>query len=249
MPKKQPARTTAGVISKEGNVVIEAPNMETAQFDIYGIGPYVQNKFSEKAKKQMLDAQTSSAAKSRRNKEPRDLDADYEGAIHQNEMGIAGIPAPAFRSALISACRVAGFQMTKAKLSVFVDADFYDEDDGTPLVLIEGQHERHLGHVRLESGVASIAVRPMWKHWAASPIITWDADQFSKQDMANLLERAGRQVGIGEGRPDSRKSHGMGWGQFTLEKPEGWKAPKKQAGAKKRATTKKKTTTTRKRKK
>jgi len=35
--------------------------------------------------------------------------------------------------------------------------------------------------------------------------------------LTNLLARAGLQVGIGEGRPDSKNSAGMGWGLFQIE--------------------------------
>ena len=37
------------------------------------------------------------------------------------------------------------------------------------------------------------------------------------QDVTNLLMRVGQQVGIGEGRPDSKNSAGMGWGTFNVE--------------------------------
>lgn len=176
----------------------------------------MQHKFSQKVKNQMLEAQTSSAGKKRGKKSPRDVDEDYNGCFHLSDRGESGIPAPAFRSAMISACRVAGFQMTRAKLSVFVLPDFYDIDDGTPLVRFEGEPVRHTASVRLETGVASIAIRPMWKEWKATLNVRFDGDQFSQTDVANLLLRAGMQVGIGEGRPDSKKSHGMGWGTFKI---------------------------------
>jgi len=35
--------------------------------------------------------------------------------------------------------------------------------------------------------------------------------------VTNLLSRVGMQVGIGEGRPFSKNSAGMGWGTFELE--------------------------------
>ena len=199
--------------------IIAAPNLQAGLFHIYGTAPYVQNKFSGTKRKQMLAAQMSTKATSRKAKDPRDPDADYLGAQHLTKDGKHGIPAPAFRAAMISACRVAGFQMTKAKLSVFVIADDLDFDDGTPLVFINGVPEMHEAAVRLESGVASIAFRPMWREWSADVKIQWDGDQFSQQDVVNLLERAGNQVGIGEGRHDSRKSIGMGWGTFTLIQP------------------------------
>jgi hypothetical protein len=46
--------------------------------------------------------------------------------------------------------------------------------------------------------------------------VSFDADQFALGDIGNLLVRVGMQVGIGEGRPDSKKSAGMGWGLFEV---------------------------------
>lgn len=205
---------TKKVISQ--SVVIKEPDIRWSKFHVRGTAPYVQHKFSEKAKRQMLDAQMSSQAAKKGKKEPRDIESDYQGAFHRTSDGKCGIPCPAFRAAMISACRVAGFQMTKAKLSVFIEADAYDSDDGTPLVIISGEPEMHMSHVRLESGVASISVRPMWRIWSCDLVVKYDGDQFTEQDVANLLERAGQQVGVGEGRPDSKKSIGMGWGTFTI---------------------------------
>ena len=197
------------------NLVISPPNLKTIEVPIQGTAPLVQHKFSKKAQEQMLQAQQATAKKTK--KEPRDIQADFEEASHRTPDGRYGIPAPAFRSAMISACRIAGFQMTKAKLSVFVEPDEFS-DEGTPLVLLDGnpEPEMHKAAVRLESGVASIAIRPMWKKWAAKVKITFDGDQFSPNDVINLLHRAGLQVGVGEGRPDSKKSHGMGWGTFSI---------------------------------
>jgi hypothetical protein len=108
--------------------------------------------------------------------------------------------------------------MTRAKLSLFVVADGFDKLDGTPLVKITKGKPHYVEHaVRNESGVADIRPRPMWDEgWEAEVRLTWDADQFSTIDVANLLMRVGLQVGIGEGRPDSKNSAGMGWGTFVL---------------------------------
>jgi hypothetical protein len=119
---------------------------------------------------------------------------------------------------MISACRLVGFAMTLAKLSIFIEADGYDKDEGTPLVRItEGEPKRLEMAVRLATGVSDISVRPMWEEWGALLRIRYDADQFSLQDVTNLLMRVGMQVGICEGRPDSKKSAGMGWGIFQIE--------------------------------
>ena len=213
--------------SESKHVVIAPPNLQRLAFMIYGTAPYVQHKFSTKTENMMLEAQMASKGTKRGAKNARDPEADFLGATHRTEAGGYGIPAGAIRSACISACKVAGFQMTKAKLSVFIETDEYD-DKGTPLVPINGIPEISKEHVRLASGVASIAIRPMWREWSASVNVRWDGDQFTESDIANLLERAGQQVGIGEGRPDSKQSHGMGWGTFTLMETKRWQ-PKKSA--------------------
>lgn len=204
-------------MGKETQVIIAAPKITTVVIGIIGTAPYVQHKFSQKARNQMLQKQIAGlAGKGKKQREGRDIEQDYKDAMHLDSKGRHGIPAPAFRSAMISACRLVGFQMTKAKLSVFVTPDCFDADDGTPLVLIEGTPRLHEGYVRLETGVASVSLRPMWESWTANVRVSFDEDQFTVTDVYNLMARAGLQVGVGEGRPDSKKSNGMGWGTFAI---------------------------------
>ena len=220
MPNQWPTRKEMTEKAKGKTITITPLNFAESIFDVEGTAPYVQHKFSEKARKKMLaDQQILGGAKGKK-REPRNIEEEYRNAIHVGEDGSYGIPCSAFRSAMIDACRAAGFVMTKAKMSVFCLQDVLDEDEGVPLVRIHGEPEMNESAVRLDSGVASIAIRPMWKEWTAAVRLSWDADQFSMDDVANLLERAGAQVGIGEGRPFSPKSHGMGWGTFRIKRPE-----------------------------
>jgi len=39
----------------------------------------------------------------------------------------------------------------------------------------------------------------------------------TEEDVVNLIARVGMQVGIGEGRPDSKASAGLGFGLFEIE--------------------------------
>lgn len=199
------------------SLAISPPRFETALFNIVGTSPYVQARFSEKAKNAMkAKMMAGSKAKKGIKREPRDFDDDYEGAKHLMTNGEYGIPASSFRSAAISACRVVGFKMTVAKLSVFVEADGFDRKDGTPLVRIFGEPERCEMMVRNATGVADIRIRPMWRKWSCDLRISYDLDQFNVDDVSNLLMRVGMQVGIGEGRPDSKSSNGLGFGLFTF---------------------------------
>jgi hypothetical protein len=153
----------------------------------------------------------------RKAKEPRNYPKEFINAQHISTEGWNGIPASSFRNAMISACRVAGFKMTIAKLSVFVDGDGFDQDDLMPLVKINGTPTMLHSHVRNATGVIDIRTRAQFWPWSAVVRIKYDADQFSAVDCANLMMRVGAQVGIGEGRPDGRSGAGMGWGLFQIE--------------------------------
>lgn len=203
--------------TKQRMVTIAPPNLKVAIFEIEGSAPYVQSRFSAKAMKEMADkmAAGSTAAKGKK-RPPRDFEADYQGAHHFSTEGWIGIPASCFRNALISACRLVGFKMTLGKLSVFVLADGFDKIDGIPLVKIQGTPRKHIMPARNDNGSMDLRVRPMWEKWGAKVRVRYDADQFTIEDVTNLMSRVGLQVGIGEGRPDSRMSAGIGWGTFDL---------------------------------
>jgi hypothetical protein len=200
-------------------VTITPLNMAAVEVRIVGASPYMQAKFSGKARQAMVAKQTAGSTSAKGVKRaPRDFDADFQGAMHRAAEGWIGIPASAFRNACIDACRVAGFQMTRAKMSIFFEAHGFDGDDGTPLVRLDAaEPERTEMAVRNETGVVDIRVRPMWRTWAVNLRLVFDADQFTAADALNLLTRAGAQVGIGEGRPFSKKSAGMGFGLFAVE--------------------------------
>jgi hypothetical protein len=200
-------------------LVIAAPNLKVAQFTIRGTAPLVLNAFSEKARNMMKTKQEAgSTAKKGRQREAKDFQACFEGAKHVSDDGWLGFAASGIRAAMVSACRIVGFKMTLAKLSLFVLADGYDRVDGTALVRITKGTPIYVEHpTRNETGVCDIRPRPMWKQgWEAILRIQFDADQFKLEDVANLLMRVGTQVGIGEGRADSKKSCGMGWGFFEI---------------------------------
>ncbi len=107
--------------------------------------------------------------------------------------------------------------MTLAKLSVFVVADGTDKlEPQIPLIRIYGKAVKQEDMARVETGQPYVTVRAAYHDWSAKVQIRWDADQFSIQDVSNLLMRVGQQVGLCEGRYDSKNSAGLGWGCFEL---------------------------------
>lgn len=219
--KPEAEKVEGFVLTKEkqsDRVVISPPNFKRVSFTIEGVEPLVQNKFSKKAQEQIEATQRAGSTARKGNKrEAKDFEGNYKQAQHISADGWSGIPASSFRAGMVSACRTVNFKMTLAKLSIFVIADGVEED-GTPLVKItKGEPKMVIHPVRNDSGVIDLRARAMFDPgWRAKVMVEFDGDQFTPTDVANLIARMGLQVGLGEGRPDSKDSVGMGWGRFII---------------------------------
>jgi hypothetical protein len=201
-------------------VTIKPPNFGFAEFQIRGTAPLVIHRFSAKTKEEMrLKMETGKAASNKKNREPKKSEDTFNEARYRAKAGWDGFQASSIRNAMISACRLIGFKMTLAKLSVFVEADGWDaKEPQIPLIRILGEPIMQEDMARVETGQPYVTIRPAYHKWGAKIRIKWDADQFTLSDITNLLARVGQQVGIGEGRPDSKNSAGMGWGLFDIQK-------------------------------
>jgi len=215
------AKSNEKVKEQVKELFIPKPKFRVIPFKIVGVAPLVGNKFSTKALATMKEAmEAGGQGKSSRKREPKDFKAAYNESIHWSEQGWAGHPCAAFRNAMISACRTCGVVMTRAKLSAFVEEDGFDRDDGTPLIEIKTKKPKYAEHfVSNATGVCDLRPRPMWDAgWTATIRIRFDEEMLSPESVGNLLLRAGLQVGVGAGRPDSKNSNGMGWGLFEIAK-------------------------------
>ena len=199
-------------------IAITEPDFQVLHIHIQGETPLVMNRFSAKAQEEMKAKQEAgSTSSSKKVREAKDFTALFEGAKHVSTEGWEGIHAAAFRNGAISACRAVGFKMTHAKLAFMVLADGLDRVDGAPLVkLTEGVAEEWIAPTRNATGVIDLRCRPMYKTWAATLRIRYDAGMLTATDVTNLIARVGMQVGIGEGRPDSKMSAGLGYGLFEI---------------------------------
>ncbi len=206
-------------LGSEQTVTIKAPNLRQATFGITGIAPLVVHRFSSKTKDEMKQKmETGKAASSKKNREAKATDDLYNDARYTSKQGWDGFNASAIRNAMISACRLVGFKMVLAKLSIFVEPDGWDaKEPQIPLVRIIGNPTKQEDMARVANGQPYVTVRAAYHDWKAKINITFDADQFTLDDVSNLLSRVGQQVGICEGRPDSKKSAGMGWGLFRVD--------------------------------
>lgn len=204
-------------VKTQAKIEIKAPNFQSVILRVEGNSPLLLHKFSEKMRKQMEEKQTATN-KTKAKREPKDYAAEFNAARYVSVKGWDGVPAAAFRAAMIAACRtIDGLPMTRAKGAFFIKADGRDKEDGTSLVRLEGKPIHDTRPVRLESGVADMRNRPRYDEWACELTIEFDADLLSTQDIGALLARAGLQVGIGELRPQAPNSYGGDCGMFSVK--------------------------------
>lgn len=217
--KKEVAKTTPQ--REVTQVIVPAPNMGLIHIPIVGTAPFVSNKFSDKAKRAMLQEMQKTAAEktSKKTRVPKDLDAEAQGSLHidvENEK--YGIPAMGIKAAMVRACKLVGIEMVTAKMCLEVVPDGYN-DNGEPIFHItKGRPHRIDTHVKNANKSSDIRGRSMFDPgWEAIVTIRYDADFIREEYVVNLLQRAGLQVGIGAGRQFSTNSVGMGWGGFEVK--------------------------------
>ena len=197
-------------------VQITPPNMKEIIIPIESLTQYVSNRFGPASQAEMMKGQLAgSTTRGKKQRSAKDFDAGFKDSLWVATEGWYGINASAFRQAAISACRLVGFKMTFAKLSVFIVADGISTD-GTSLVRIEGEPDNFIAAVRNATGVADLRARARFREWRANVKVRFDADQFTEEDVVNLFSRIGLQVGVGAGRPDSKESAGQEWGMFSV---------------------------------
>lgn len=210
-------------VQEKTEIHIPQLNIGTLKITATGIAPLVCHRWSEKAKKQMLDKQMKAAKRAKEAKDPyRDfIETLYfiEGApdAPEGELTFAstcGFPAVAFKKAAVSACRqVDGIPMTQARQMIFVkgtDRGMKGED----LVKVNGTVRMREDMVRIDGGrTADIRYRGEIVDWSCDLYVEFDADVLSADQVLNLFARAGWGVGVGEDRPE--KSGGQ-WGRWEL---------------------------------
>lgn len=200
------------------NVIIPAIDIRTATIKVVGDSPLIVHKWSEKAKKEILDKQMKRAkTKGHDAKDPvRDfidslywLDGEPE---EKTEEGFAkaiqngarfGFPAVAFKAAAVSAGYRAG--VTPNKVSMY--AAFHIDDE---FVQIDGIPEMREDMVTVGgiSRAADIRYRGEFKEWSATFQVKFNAAVISLEQLVNLFNLGGFCCGLGEWRVEKGGENG-----------------------------------------
>jgi hypothetical protein len=223
VPEVTSAESDNGKQPEVRKIQVSPPLFKEISFHLVSTAPGVQCAFAAKTRDKIKEDQAKGKSSKNQKLRPRkNFAALYEASRHVSNEGWYGWPANAFRKALIATCRVTEQTMQIAKMTIFVKADGY-EINGTPLVRIIKGTPRQFEMAARNSGPSKsidIRSRAIWDYWECIVTVSYDSDQWNEEDIANLMLRAGIQNGIGEGRPNSRMSDGVGWGTWTFKEVE-----------------------------
>jgi len=185
---------------------LERIGVQRIEVPIQGITPLIVHAWSEKARRQMMEAGTV-----RRKKEARDPEGDFEAARHRLPDGRDGYPAVGFKAAMVGAARLFdGVTMTALKQWLFLQGEGPNQ-----LVPITGKISRREDMVRVGNGVADIRWRPQYDDWSALLIIDFVASAITPDSILALVDAAGI-GGAGEWRPSAPKSATGSYGRFRV---------------------------------
>ena len=214
--------TTAETVSKNGAAIETVIGVGFTPLEIgmlklrvEGDTPLITNRWSEKAKGEMLAKQMK---KSKQAKKAKDPVADFANSLYwmdgqpskkptkkQATGGIQdtrfGFPSVGFKAAAVNACsHITGLTKVLARGAMHIDGE---------LVEVHGAPIMREDMVRIAMGTADIRFRGEFPEWWAEFIIRYNTSVISEEQIANLFNVAGFASGIGEWRPQKGGSYGM----------------------------------------
>lgn len=182
----------------EHAITLPALNIQFMTLRLRGDSPLICHAWSEKAKKQMLDAQMKKAKQA---KEAKDPEQDYRDSLYPHPEGGYGFPAVAFKAAAVDACSsIEGVTKVEARGAFHIIGD---------MVRIDGEPSPREDMVRVGMGTADIRYRGEFRSWCCEITLRYNANVLSPEQIANLFNTAGFAVGVGEWRPQKDGSFGM----------------------------------------
>jgi len=204
---------TAGTKAGNGNgptqqevseIQIDRIAVSRMRVPIIGTTPLIVHRFSEKAKKKMLDDMQGRKTP----KQPKDPAAEFEGAFYRFEDGSNGFPVIAFKAATIGAARFYGKEVTMTSLRQFLFFRGEPGVDGVSLAPIEGEAAMREDVVRVGKGGTDLRYRPEFREWSTTLDVTYVTSALTQSSVLSLIDAGGLGVGVGEWRPEKRGDNG-----------------------------------------
>lgn len=192
-------------MATDAQISISRIGTEILRIPIIGTAPLIVHKFSEKAKRQMLDAMQGRKTP----KTPKDPEADFEAAYYRHDDGGFGFPVIAFKAATVGAARFFGKStpMTVLRQCMFFDAEF-SKADGQKLVRIIGDAHMREDVVRVGMGGSDLRYRPEFTEWSTHIDVVYVHSMLTRESVLSLVDAGGMGVGVGEWRVEKKGDFG-----------------------------------------
>jgi len=183
----------------QSTIQIDKIDAETLLVPLVGTSPLIVHRFSEKAKKQMLDAMQGRKTP----KEPKDPQAEYEAAFYRMKAdGGYGFPVTAFKQATVGGCRFYGKSITMTALKQFIFFRGEQGEDGQSLTRIEGTPHMREDVTRVGRGGTTLTYRPEFPEWQTVLTVVYVTSALTRNSVLSLIDAGGMGVGVGEWRPE-----------------------------------------------
>ena len=192
--RKAPA---APPVEEVATVNIDRIGVRTLIVPLVGTSPLVVHRFSEKAKRQMLDAMQGR----RSPKESKDPNAEYEAAAYRFKDGGFGFPVIGFKAATVGGARFySGVTMRELKQYLFFRGEI--GLDGQMLARIEGEPHIREDVVTVGRGGHDLRYRPEFTEWRTELTVIYVTSSITQNSVLSLIDAGGMGVGVGEWRPE-----------------------------------------------
>lgn len=196
-------------IGSDGLLIVEIKNRAGS--------PLLMHRFSKKVEGQIAAKQTGKALGTR---PPKDFEQEYLESMHvigarpkteeEAQKATYGIPAVAFKNAIIRAATLNQMKMTEGRMVCFV------LEDAQGLVKIKTSGPKmDVRYVRISKKTADLRSRGIFEDWSATLRIEFNAKAITPQQLLALVSTAGRNVGLLEMRPSGVSSSGDS-GRFEI---------------------------------
>lgn len=213
------------------NEVIEIKPLKIKKFNIRLVGdtPLIMHAWSEKAKREMLEAQQGKSKGKK--KDPKNPVYDFIQSMYwltdkpdvnpnmsEEECETAfmnaiqngakfGFPVTAFKQAATSAAYRMGWVKNQMGLR---GAFFIDSDESGMVEIKSDVPEMREDMVRVGMGTADIRYRGEFRNWYADLTISYnESGQYDMETIVNIINAGGFVCGAGEWRPEKDGQYGM----------------------------------------
>jgi hypothetical protein len=172
---------------------------ERIRVPLIGTAPLITHRFSEKAKRIMLDGFQGRKAP----KTPKDPVAEFEAAAYRFADGGYGMPVIAFKGATVGGARFYnGLTMKELKQYIFFRGEL--GVDGQALARIESPADPRMREdvVRIGRGGTDLRYRPEFSPWRTTIDVIYVTSALTRASVLSLIDAGGMGVGVGEWRPE-----------------------------------------------